>query len=292
MDKTILVSGITGRQGGSVAGKLKSAGWNVKGLSRTIDSPEAKKLVNQGFEIAQGDMSNIPSLERAMRGCYGVYSVQNYWEYGREKEILFGKNMVIAARKSSIEHFVFGSCQSCDRKTGVEHFDSKFETEKEIHESGIPATIIRPVAFIENYYIRDVYKRILNGRLSDPVSGNKPQQIVATEDIGNYVTAVFNRPNLIGRTFDIIGDELTNLSVSEMMTEIMGFPVKFQRFPLPLVRILMGKEFYTMFSWLDKVGFNAKKDVTEKLVPEVKPMNLHDWLLKENWNRWNKKGKF
>ncbi len=292
MNKTILIAGITGRQGSAVAEKLQANHWQIKGLTRTLDSLASKKLNANGVEMVQGDMTDIGSLEKAMEGCYGVYSVQNYWESGRENEIQFGKNMAQAAKNVGIQHFVFGSCQSCDRKTGVEHFDSKYEIEKEIHQLGLPATILRPVAFMENYYIRDVYKRILNGKLADPVSANKTYQILATEDIGNYVTAVFKRPDLIGKTVDLVGDEVTNTQAAQIMTNVMGFPVKYQKLPMLAVKLLMGKEFHTMFKWLENTGFNATMDTTQKLIPEVIPMNLQEWLLNENWNRWNKKGKF
>src|SRR5438552_438347 len=38
-----------------------------------------------------------------------------------------------------------------DRATGIPHFDSKFEVEKEIRRSGVPFTIVAPVFFMENF---------------------------------------------------------------------------------------------------------------------------------------------
>ena len=40
---------------------------------------------------------------------------------------------------------------SAERKTGVPHFDSKFQIEEYVRASGLPYTILRPVFFLFNY---------------------------------------------------------------------------------------------------------------------------------------------
>jgi len=45
-------------------------------------------------------MSDPQSLVNAMKDCDGVFSIQNYFEYGGEKEIQFGKNMLMQQKKA------------------------------------------------------------------------------------------------------------------------------------------------------------------------------------------------
>jgi uncharacterized protein YbjT (DUF2867 family) len=40
---------------------------------------------------------------------------------------------------------------SADRKTGIPHFDSKFQIEEHIRNLGFRYTIFRPVFFMENF---------------------------------------------------------------------------------------------------------------------------------------------
>ena len=46
---------------------------------------------------------------------------------------------------------------------------SKWEVEKHIRSLGLPATMLRPAAFMENYYIDQVEIGILKGKLMDPI---------------------------------------------------------------------------------------------------------------------------
>ena len=101
--KTILVTGATGRQGGAVIQHLLKNNFSVKALSRTPDSISAQLLISKGIDVVKGDMSNLQSLVSAMKGCDGVFGIQNYFECGAEKEIEYGKNLADAAK----QHFSF-----------------------------------------------------------------------------------------------------------------------------------------------------------------------------------------
>jgi nucleoside-diphosphate-sugar epimerase len=67
----ILVAGATGRQGGSVVRHLLERQLTVRALVRDPQSGRAKALAGQGIEIAQGDMDDLASLQKAMAGVRG-----------------------------------------------------------------------------------------------------------------------------------------------------------------------------------------------------------------------------
>jgi uncharacterized protein YbjT (DUF2867 family) len=122
----------------------------------------------------QGDLEDPASLERAARGVYGIYSVQDFWSVGARCEVLQGKNLADAAKKAAVEHFVYSSVGGAERNSGIDHWESKWEIEKHIRKLGLPTTILRPVAFMENYYIDQVEIGILKGKLLDPIRADKP----------------------------------------------------------------------------------------------------------------------
>src|SRR5258708_36995399 len=78
-DKTILVAGITGQQGGAAAKHLLLDGWKVRGLSRGVSKPSVQELRNAGAEVVQGNMEDTASRDTALKGVYGVDIVQNFW---------------------------------------------------------------------------------------------------------------------------------------------------------------------------------------------------------------------
>jgi uncharacterized protein YbjT (DUF2867 family) len=290
-DKTILVSGATGRQGGAVIHHLLKNNFKVKVLSRTPESISARKLVSEGVTVVKGDMSDTTTLIKAMEGCYGVFSIQNYFEYGGEKEILFGKNMAEAAKKINLTHFVFGSISGVDTNTGIPHFETKYAIENYIHEIGINSTILRSVKFMENYYILQVFKGILGGKLFDAIKPEKSHQIIAVDDIGAYTADAFAKPEkYMNKVIEIAGDEMTNDQIAKTMSEVFGHPIKSKNLPMFAAKIFMDKEVYLMYKWFNKVGFNVNIESNKKNFPSVKLTTLKDWLINENWQRWNKKG--
>ena len=108
-EKIILVTGSTGQQGGTVARNLLKDGWKVRALVRDDKKDSAVELVKLGAEIFKGDMANEQSLDKAMEGVYGVFSVQNFWEHGYEGELKQGKAVADAAKKANVKHFLQSS---------------------------------------------------------------------------------------------------------------------------------------------------------------------------------------
>jgi uncharacterized protein YbjT (DUF2867 family) len=285
-DKTVLVTGATGRQGGAVVRHMYPKGWRLRALTRNPSAHAAKELARQGVEVVRGDLEDPPSLEPVCRGVYGVYSVQDFWSVGAKREVQQGKNLTDAAKKAGVQHFVYSSVGGAERHTGIPHWESKWEIEKHIRELALPATILRPASFMETYHILEVEVGILKGKLVDPIRADKPYQTIATDDIGAFVALAFERPkDFIGLELEIAGSELTNLETAQVFSRVMGKPVKFRRLPLHLVRLVLGKEFYTMFRWFNDAGYQADIAGLRRCYPEVHLHTLEEWLREEGWNR-------
>ena len=282
--KPILVAGATGRQGGSVVRHLLERQLPVRALVLDPHSDRARALAGQGIEIAQGDMDDLASLTKAMAGAYGVYSVQDYFTAGAAREVQQGKNMAGAALDAAVEHFVFSSVGGAERKSGIPHFETKWEIENHIRKLGLPATMIRPVGFMENYYIPLLEKQLLKGRLFDPVRGDRPLQTIASDDIGKFISLAFAQPDrFIGLELEIAGSELTSHEAAEVFSQVLGRRVKVHHLPMTAVRLSMGKEWHQMFTWLNKSGFRADIPALHRDYPQVPLTSLEEWLRSEGW---------
>ena len=122
-NRTILVTGATGHQGGAVAHHLLKRGkFQVCALVRDQHKPAAQSLHRLGTELCVGDLDQQASLEHALQGVYGIFSMQGLND-GLEAEIREGKALVDVAKALGIGHFVYSSVGSAERKTGVPHFD-------------------------------------------------------------------------------------------------------------------------------------------------------------------------
>ena len=103
---TILITGGTGHQGGAAARHVLSDGWKVRALVRDPDKPPAQALAAAGCELITGDLTDRLSLDAAVDGCHGVYSVQSPAGVGPEGETQEGFNIATRLRPR-------GSSTSC-----------------------------------------------------------------------------------------------------------------------------------------------------------------------------------
>ncbi|KAG4417753.1 hypothetical protein IFR04_009122 [Cadophora malorum] len=79
--KLLVIIGITGNQGGSVAARfLSDPKWRIRGLTRNPSSPAAQALSSKGIEIVSADLDSVSSLTAAFQGANLIFSVTNYWE--------------------------------------------------------------------------------------------------------------------------------------------------------------------------------------------------------------------
>src|ERR1700751_4799913 len=129
-DRTILITGVTGNQGGAVAHALQGAGFHLRGLTRKPDSERAAALSRQGVDIVKGDLDDETSLRRALTDAWGVFGVQNAGEAGVEREEVQGKRLATLAREAGVDHYVYTSVGSAHKQTGVPHFDNKWRIEE------------------------------------------------------------------------------------------------------------------------------------------------------------------
>ena len=278
---TILVTGATGKQGGAVARHLLASGWTVRALTRKPDGDRANALRQQGVEIAGGNLDDTKSLEKAVEGVYGVFSVQDFWEHGFDGEVRQGKNLARVARGAEVKHFVYSSVGSAERKTGLPHFESKRLIEANIRFVGLPHTIVRPVSFMENY-LRNRHA-ILNGVFATGSSPDRPVQLIAVDDIGATVAKAFDQPKkFLDEEFELAGDELTPVRIAEVFGKVIGRPVRYVQTALEEVREQMGEERVKMIEWLDRDGYRA--DIAKlRTRYGLRLMKLEEWLAKTGW---------
>jgi uncharacterized protein YbjT (DUF2867 family) len=254
-DKTILITGATGHQGGATALALQGSSFQLRALTRKPDSEKAQSLASQGVEIVKGDLDDEASLRSALKGVWGVFGVQNTWEAGVQKEEEQGKRLAKLAREAGVEHYVYSSVGSAHRNTGIPHFDNKFRVEETVRGLGFPShVVLRPVYFMENL----VAPFSLNGdTLSAALSPATKLQMIAVEDIGWFGARAFTHAaELNGRAIDIAGDVHTMPEAAEILSDALGRRITFVQTPIEQVR-QYSEDTALMLEWFDRVGYNA-----------------------------------
>lgn len=276
---TILVTGATGNQGGAVAQHLLDAGWTVRAMTRNADKAEARLLAQAGAEIAQADLHDAAAVRDALDGVYGVFSVQQFWGVGVEDEVAQGTLLAEQARAAGVQHFVYSSVGAAERGTGIPHFESKWRVEQRIRELELPATILRPVFFMENFFQMEGDLR--DGRLSMPLEEGVSLQMIAVDDIGRVAAHVFGDfTTYHGRAVELAGDEKTGPEMAETFSTVLARPVAFHQQPMEEMRAA-SDELAVMFEWFNAEGYEAD---LQALADEFGPFkSLEQWAALTGW---------
>lgn len=277
-DCKVVVLGATGNQGGAVVRHLRRAGFSdVHALVRTAESQQAVSLSDQSVTLEIGDLDAPPTLAEAMRGAHGVFCALPLDDGGAESEIRRGRNTADAAKRAGVSHFVYSSTGGADRSDGVPHFQTKHVIEQYIRELGLPATIVRPATFMENFTTFE-HPRLLDGvavfRVA--ISATIRRQMIAVEDIGMIVADVFARPGtFLDATLEIAGDELTGGEIAETYERVIGQPARYEEQPIEEVRAF-NPDFAAMFTWLSQHSFVADLAQLRSDYPDL--TSLATWL--------------
>jgi len=214
---------------------IKDGKYKVRALTRNPD--KAKDLAAQGVEVVKADMEDIESLKQALEGCYGVFSVQNFWELlfgpaqfdpikARDWEVKQGKNLADAAKAVGIKHFVHSTL---DEGSNVPHLQSKAEIEHYLKKIGVPTSNV-----ITSFY----YENLLSTGFGfvkwrdDTVVFNVPYPADSTipsfsvSDTGAFVLEAFNNPDKwIGKTLPAISEHISMNEITSTCARVTGLKV-------------------------------------------------------------------
>ncbi|HEU4585716.1 MAG TPA: NmrA/HSCARG family protein, partial [Gemmatimonadaceae bacterium] len=251
-------------------------------ITRDPSKPAAMALGKLGIEVLRGDLDDPESLRSPLESAYGVYSVQNFWETGYEREVKQGIALAELAKDVGVDHFVYSSVASAQRETGLSHFESKWKIEEHIRELDLPYTIFRPVYFMDNWENPALREMILGGTLALPLDPDRELQQVSVLDVGAFVGMAFvDRESWLGRELDIAGDEPSMTKTAETFSKVIGRPVSYVQLPWEKYRELAGEEYTEMMRWFELEGYDADIDVLRELYPGLTTfeqyLRAHGW---------------
>jgi uncharacterized protein YbjT (DUF2867 family) len=249
IDQTkILVTGATGQQGGTLARLLLQKKHKVYALTRNTQSPAAQDLRNKGAKLVKGDLDDSDSLKQVVNGIDSIFLMGTPFEDGTEAETRRGKLMADIAKENSIEHLVYSSVANADKNTGIPHFESKYKTELHIKNLGIPFTIIGPTFFMENL----LGLGLQQGQLALPLSPSSILQQSALENIAEFSALVLeHRKPFLGKRIDIASDEVTGERATKILSNELGYRIKYVQIPLEQVR-QANEDMARMYEWYEE----------------------------------------
>lgn len=286
----VLVIGATGQQGRATTGQLLERGWEVHAFVRDLEAPAAQALRARGANLIEGDLDDTDSVRAAMDGAYGVFMMLTMMTgvhisaAGIEAEQRRGKAVAELAKASGIEHLVYSSLEGADEDSGIEYYAAKTAIETHIKALGLPATVLRPVFFMDNFNAFNRPAIDENGALvlNFAVRADVPVSLVSVHDIGAFAALAFERPaDYLHRAVPLAGDRLTPPHIAETFGRAAGLPAHSNQVPIEQVRAF-DEQVAKMFAY-----FNERPDepidtaALRKAHPDLH--TLESWIRTTHW---------
>ncbi len=280
-DRPIVVTGATGKQGGSVTRRLLARGHRVRALTRSPYKPAAQALEQQGAEVVRADLEDRSTLDAALLGASALFSVQDFLEAGVEAELRQGTNLARAASASGIDHIVYSGASTIDRNTGVPHLDSKWQVETQVRASGKAFTVFRPAAFMDNWeWDREAILK--SGVVRYPIRPDTYYRQVAVADIAAMVVTAFEFPQTwSGQIMPLAGDVSTMSQITATLSSVVGKSLHYEQMSWEQCIEEQGQELMAMYRYFDTFGMDGAPSYMKRWHGDA--MDFETYLRKAGW---------
>lgn len=234
----ILVVGSTGMLGSGICRLLAKQGRPLRPLVRvSSDKGTVESLKALGAEIAEGDLRDAGSLDRACKGVQTVIctasSMPTRYIAGNndiasvdERGV---KTLIDAARKAGTERFLFTSF-TMDNRFPLR--DAKRAAEQHLRTSGMTWTILRLSFTMETWLGPMVGFDYANASVRIYGSGTRPVSYVSFRDVAAIAAASLDKPSAKNAIVTIGGPEpISQKRAVEIFEEAAGRPFTTETLP-------------------------------------------------------------
>jgi len=212
----IYVSGAPGNVGTELVRLLSSRGEEVRALINHAGA--AEHLAWAGVETVPDDLAEPESFAHTVKGADKVFINSS------RRAISLEKNLIDAAAQAGVRLLVnlswLGAAQDSFSQTlGQAHA----EVEQHLEDCGVPYTILRASAFMQNYLgqIR-VHDRIFGSTASGKAS------LVDARDVAAVAASVLTEEGHEGRLYDVTGPQaLSNPQIAAIIARVTGRQVHY-----------------------------------------------------------------
>lgn len=141
MPNLLIIFGITGQQGSSVANHILSdpilsKTYNIRGITRDPNKAEAQAFQSQGVELVKCDLDDRSSIKAALKDAHTVYAMTAtmYKPGGMDQELAQGKAIADEAVAAGVRFFVYSSVPSPRKISGGKYHVDSFDIKDEVKD--------------------------------------------------------------------------------------------------------------------------------------------------------------
>ena len=236
-ENPILVTGAAGDIGAigrNVVAMLLAKGHKVRALVRREDE-RAENLRELGAEVVVGDLTDLQSLHRAIKGTKRIYFGMSISAAYLEATV----NVAAVARHHGVEALVNMSQMTVSQMGINDTTDSPqhklhWLAEQVLAWSGLPVVNVRPTVFLEGFFLRLGATGVReNDELALPLGHAKTSPISAY-DVARVVATILDNPAPhIGQIYNLTGPESVDVDQhARAFSEALGRTIRYRDVPV------------------------------------------------------------
>jgi uncharacterized protein YbjT (DUF2867 family) len=221
----ILLTGITGNNGGATANALLEQGVKFRALVRDLD--KAAAWADKGVELVQGDLNDPASVTAALEGIDRAVMVLPNGQDQERLELSF----IETAKNAGLQWIIKVSSPEAVRGTTSPTPVVHLAAEDAIKASGMKWTFVRPSFFMQNF-LGSVPKAKETGVLAMPMGDKGTAALTDCGDSGAFIAHILTDENSeahYGQCYDITGPDpvMTFAEIAAQIGEVIGKDVKY-----------------------------------------------------------------
>jgi uncharacterized protein YbjT (DUF2867 family) len=218
----ILVIGGTGTIGRHVLEGIAAADMKVRALVRDLDKARALDLPL--VEFITGDLAEPAGLDRALVAVDRVVLISSF---SLDMARLQGNLVDAAARSPQRPRIVKLSGMGADPEGPILMNRLHGETERQVMDSGLPWTFIRPTLFMQNFL--RMAESIRHRHSFSLPAGEAAIAQVDVRDIAAVILRVLIEPDHEGKIYELTGPEpFTFGEAAETLSAVAGGPITYR----------------------------------------------------------------
>src|SRR5215204_4721733 len=228
-DRLVLVTGAAGgtqgKTGRHVAEMLLARGVPVRAFVHRIDE-RSDALRALGAEVVEGDLLDVQSVQRAVRGVSTVY-----FGYPVQDGLLDATaNMAVAAREAGVTRLVNLVMLRSSLDAPTPRMRQNYLSEQLFEWADIGAVHLRATVFYENVRALAGASLAAHGTILLPWgSDSTVVPLVSGEDVARVAVGLLSGPSVQpGGAYPVIGDVLTLREIVETFGRVLGREVRYQ----------------------------------------------------------------
>src|SRR6266542_612167 len=233
----VMVVGATGFLGMEICRQLIAAKRKVKGLVRTSSDPaKVHALQQMGVETVKGDIKDVASLNNAFKDVDAVISTASSTFSRQEGDSIESVddagqlNVVEAANNAGANQFIFISFKAMLEECPLQ--TAKRKVEKQLMESKMNYTILRPTFFMEIWLSPAIGFDFPNSKATIYGEGINKLSWISLRDVAAFAVASLDNPLAMNSIFELGGpDALSPLEVVKIFEQHTGTTFAVGRVP-------------------------------------------------------------